>query len=143
MPSRRTFLRGGSVVGLAALCGCATSQSAPAETTTQPVECQAATVEQNYEGNALADVDVTITDGSVLLVIELSAPPEEVFVGRIFMEDARGTLVGEIPTTDAQTYRYNLGEPPLHGRLRVVAEKSVGPNVDSATVQFNCSTSDQ
>lgn len=103
--SRRRLLAGGAALAATVLAGCSGSAGSDgADCTTTAVE--------HGDGDVIQQAAAMPADGSVELLVGLTAPGDDLPVASVLLEDSSGDLRGEIPTTDAQEYRQSLGSAP-------------------------------
>lgn len=143
--NRRHFLRATTTaLSLSGLAGCTTST-----TTSSSVDCQTAAL-RHGDADVIQEANV-VPDGDALrLRIALnSGAIDGDAVDRLVVSEGMGDGF-VIPTTDQRVYEQYLGRRPLHGRLKIVAlgeyeavsnpVGSVGPTLDSLTIDFHCSS---
>lgn len=130
--SRRKILAAGTTLGVTALAGCSASGSS------QTPDCTTSAVEHG-DGEVLQQASTSRSDGSIILLIALKQPASELPVSRLLVRNSDGDLLHELPTSDSREYNQNLGKPPRHGYLEIIAENQRQEEIDSLTIEYNCS----
>jgi hypothetical protein len=129
--SRRQVLASSAVVGIAGLAGCS------ADASSDSADCSTTAVEHG-DGDVLQQATAMMDADSVVLLVSLLEPGDELSVESILINDSDGGLREEIPTTDAREYRLTIGSTPHHGRLNLVAEGEQGEELDSMEIEYHC-----
>lgn len=129
--SRRKVIVSSTVLGVAGLAGCS------ADASSDSVDCSTTAVEHG-DGEVLQQATAMLSDGSVVLLVSLQEPGDELSIESILIKDSEDSLREEIPTTDAQEYRITIGSTPHHGRLNLVAESAQSEEMDSMEIEYHC-----
>lgn len=133
--TRRQLFIGAAGVAVTALAGCA------AQASSSEADCILTAVE-NGEGDVLTGVTTLLQDGNIILVVGLEES-EITSVDRVLISNSAGDLLYEIPTTDAQEYRIQIGQRPSHGRFHLSVQNDQTGEIDSLVVEFNCPAESQ
>lgn len=128
--SRRNVLAS-VTIGVTGLAGCS------ADASSDSPDCSTTAVEHG-DGDILQQATAMSSDNSVVLLVSLQEPGDELPIKSILINDSEGGLREEIPTTEAQEYRITIGSKPHHGRLNLVAVSAAGEEIDTMEIEYHC-----
>jgi len=129
--SRRQFLVAGSVFGVTALSGCSASASS------NTPDCTTSAVEHG-EGDVLQQASTSRSESSIILLVTLKQSATDLPVSRLEIRNSENDLLHEIPATGSREYRQNLGHPPGHDYLKIVAKNQQDEEIDSLAIEYSC-----